>query len=229
MKWIEHYELVLFDLDGLLVDSERAHYLGYRKMCAQRGFDLGWNFAQYCSAAYSSSQELKRRLLERVPSLKEIDWKELYQEKSKYCIDALRAGEITLMPGVEQLLFALQEAGIASCVVTNSSQEMTAILRKRFPSLDLIPNWITREDYKKPKPDPEGYLLAINRWGKKRVIGFEDTVKGLSALKQVIDRPVLICDPNHPQMEEVRGVAHFSSFTQIPDESSYETWIKKSP
>ena len=53
----------------------------------------------------------------------------------------------------------LRDAGklSSSCVVTNSSKEVTDIVRRKYPILDMIPNWVTRDMYDKAKPAPDGY------------------------------------------------------------------------
>ena len=69
--------------------------------------------------------------------------------------------------------------------------------------LKNIDHWITREDYINPKPNPECYLRAILLYGKKgdRMVGFEDTIKGINALLQTPAKPVLIGDIHHPQVD----------------------------
>ena len=84
------------------------------------------------------------------------------------------------MPGVEKLLRALEAAKIRRCVVTHSALAQTALIRSKIPVLQTLPQWITREDYEKPKPNPECYLKAIQLYGKMgdRIVGFEDSVRG---------------------------------------------------
>jgi beta-phosphoglucomutase len=125
------------------------------------------------------------------------------------------------MPGVEDLLNHLQKHHIARCVVTNSFRQQVELIRSKLPLLNTIPHWITREDYKNPKPHPEGYLKAIELYGKKggKVVGFEDTVRGLEALRQTSALPVLICSEHHPLLavaRQGRGL-HFPSFRSIQD------------
>ena len=52
-----------------------------------------------------------------------------------------------------------------------------------------------------------------------RVIGFEDSLRGIQALKETFALPVLICDSSHPQRKskKLAGTYYFSSFSKIPD------------
>lgn len=72
----------------------------------------------------------------------------------------------------------------------------------------------------KPKPDPECYLRAIALCAQPgdRIIGFEDSLRGLQALQQTSALPVLICPAHHPLIDlATQGrVLYFESFEAIP-------------
>lgn len=212
MDWIHRFQLFLFDFDGLLVNTEHLHYQAYVNMLAARGCFIDWDFSKFCTLAHLNADALKQQIYAEFPSL-EPDWKILYAEKKQIYFDLIASGKVELMPGVEPLLQALNKAGIQRCVVTNSLLEQIQLLRSQHPVLQTIPHWITREDYEKPKPDPECYLRAIQLYGKKgdRIIGFEDSIRGLQALEQTSAQPVLICPNHHPLLDMVlsRGVLHF--------------------
>ena len=109
--------------------------------------------------------------------------------------------------------------GKTSCVVTNSTKDATGILKEKLEDLHLIPHWLTREDVKVVKPDPSGYLQAMELYGKKedRAIGFEDTPKGIEALCQTKAQPILIAPNTYFGVEEAikKGASHFASFSSM--------------
>lgn len=224
MQWIHHYQLFLFDFDGLLVNTEEIHYMAYQRMCAQRGVKLDWGFENYCKIAHYSSEGLREKLFALYPELaaQGASWEQLYAEKKAAIVSLLNEGAVQLMPGVEKLLLALQEAGISRCVVTHSPIELIDAVRRKHAIFDSIPVWITREQYTKPKPDSECYLEAIRKLASPadHVIGFEDTPRGITALLGTRAKPVLICETNYPEIPEYEslGVVHYKSFTAIPDD-----------
>lgn len=223
MEWIVHYQLFLFDFDGLLVDTERLHYQAYLEMCSRRGYQLGWDFTRFSQAAYDGPTDLRDQIYDDLPGLRAQvpDWRILYEEKKRCFLDLIHHQPVPLMPGVEPLLLALQKAQIARCVVTHSAASLVQHIRKQNPILDTIPHWVTREDYLQPKPDPSCYQMAINRLAhpKASVIGFEDSPKGLRALIGTQAKPVLICPPNCPYLpatlEAFPSVHYYPSFTVI--------------
>lgn len=221
MEWIHNYQLFLFDLDGLLVNTESLHYLAYKYMLQARGFILPWDFNRYCMTAHYHSDKIEKEFLELFPSLYDQgdSWEILYAEKKRKVISLLKAGKVGLMPGVFEVLTLLQEAKIKCCVVTHSPDELVSIVRSQHPILDAIPLWITRHDYVHPKPNPECYLKAISEHAapSDRVIGFEDTPRGLTALLATRAEAVLICEVKYPEITQFvkRGAKHFHSFIEL--------------
>ncbi len=221
MEWIKQFQLFLFDFDGLLVNTEELHFKAYQKMCQDRGFTLDWSFRQYCLSAHYDTATLRRAIFDALPELEaqESDWNVLYPEKKRAYLDLLASAEVTLMPGVENLLKALSEARIPACVVTHSSRSQVRPLQERFDVLQTIDHWVTRKDYGRAKPDPSCYQTAMERLAKKgdRLIGFEDTPRGINALLGIDATPVLVTKVEYPEIPQFknRGVNCYESLSKI--------------
>jgi HAD superfamily hydrolase (TIGR01509 family) len=218
MNWVKDFNLFLFDFDGLLVNTEELHFLAYRKLCEARGFELKWSLAQFFEAAHLSATGIREGLRREFPRLFEEDWDVLYREKKEIYQRLLEKGEVNLLPGVAEILMAIQDK--KRCVVTNSTKGQIMQIRKHNRLLDSIPVWITREDYKEPKPHPECYQKALSQLKEPgdRVIGFEDSARGLKAMEGAgVEVKVLICFPDHPQLKEREFSHYFPSFDVIVD------------
>jgi HAD superfamily hydrolase (TIGR01509 family) len=210
---IDGYGLVLFDFDGLLVNTEELHYRAYQQLCSRHGVELGWNFAEYCGYAHRDATALRDALQARFELF--ADWAPFYEEKCALYREILLGGHVSLMPGVERLLKALEERGVERAVVTHSRLEQISLIREQQPLLDSIPHWLTREDYSTPKPSPECYQAAIDRLAgpEDRVIGFEDTPRGVQALRGTRADAVMVCAPDYPLLQEGLdlGARHLTS------------------
>lgn len=179
----------------------------------------------YLRYALYSSDGLKKGIYQKFPALyrQEPDWSILYKEKKRIYEELLVTRGADLMPGVEKLLLALEERGCKRCVVTHSSCDQTALLRKRHPVLARLPNWITREEYTEAKPSSECYELAIKRFAEAgdRIIGFEDSPRGLTALLGTRAEGILVsevlsqADVNSLSQQVGREFKHISSFTKL--------------
>jgi beta-phosphoglucomutase len=218
MDWIQKFDLFLFDFDGLLVNTEDLHYAAYLEMCRRRGFDLKWTLSEFFQAAHLSATGIQEGIYRLFPNLL-APWDVLYAEKKKIYQELLEKGEFALLPGVEEVLKAVE--GKRRCVVTNSTKAQTDLVKEKIPILQSIPHWFTRESYAEPKPAPECYLNAIEQLGqpKDRMIGFEDSVRGLKALRGAgVSVTLLICPQDHPQLKQpalLEGF-YFPSFEAIP-------------
>lgn len=233
MKWIEYFQFFLFDFDGILVDTEPLHYAAYEKTCHQWNIPWKWSFEEYCQVAHHESQGFKKALYREFPLLLEEgpSWDLISESKKEIYIALVHSQSLQLMPGVECLLHALYDKKIPCCVVTNSLREQVEIIKKLQPVLQLIPHWITRDDCQHAKPSPEGYLLAIDRHASqeaisnKRIIGFEDTLKGFIALSQTPAYPVLICPASRSHVAEclALGGQHCASFEEFVPNQTLQT------
>lgn len=228
MDWITNYQLFMFDFDGLLVDTENLHYQAYISMCANRGFNLTWSFDRFSQAAHHSASALQQDIYAEFPDLQkqEPNWAILYKEKQHFLIEAIENNPIQLMPGVDNLLQQLEHAHIARCVVTNSPFNLIEKIRQKNAILNSIPTWITRQDYTHPKPHPECYLKAIDLLSKPhdRIIGFEDSPKGLQALLKTPAKAVLVCPHDAPYLDQIfsteKNFLYYPSFSEMTDKKA---------
>lgn len=221
MRWISSYQLFLFDLDGLLVNTEELHYRAYKEMLHNRGYDLPWDFLTYFSIAQKDAEAPKRHIYAQFPELqqKEPRWDVLYQEKKRAYLHLLQTTKVPLLPGVQRLLSALEQAKVKRCVVTHSAKLLVEAIKSQNPILSTIPYWITREDYDAPKPAPDGYLKALERYcdDQEAVIGFEDSQRGLRALMATRAKPILVnsIDAKLCETFAKEGVLTFKSIEEL--------------
>lgn len=203
MDWINNYDLFLFDMDGLLIDSEPIHYQAYKEMAARHGVEITWDFPTYCGYAHRDADSLSDALITEYPRLSAFEFRELYLEKKAIYHDLVRSQVVPLMPGVEEVLGKIFDLGKGSCIVTHSPRDHVEQILANNPILRRINHSLAREDYDQPKPNPDPYRQAIERFlpAGGRAIGFEDSLRGYRSLSGTSATPVLICSRNHPQLQ----------------------------
>ncbi|HXF28454.1 MAG TPA: HAD family phosphatase [Chlamydiales bacterium] len=221
MDWIENFDLFLFDLDGLLVDTEQFHFMAYKEMLRRRGFQFPLDYPAYLRMAGSDSKAPEKYVYSTFPELqkKEPDWTVLYQEKKQAFLEIVEENQAPLCQGAEQLLEELVKKNKRRCVVTHSPLPLVMQLKKQQPILESIPLWLTREDYTQAKPSPDGYLKAIATFSQPddRLIGFEDSERGLKALLQTPATPILVNSMDDPMREQYakQGIATFRTLDEM--------------
>ncbi len=196
---ISMYDLLLFDLDGLLVNTEELHYRAYAQMCKNRGYHLPWDFPSYFRIAERGGKGIQEELYKSCPDLyrKEPDWSILYEEKRAQLYQLAKTEAVPLMKGVEKLLLEVEKRNIPRAIVTHSPRKLVEDFAFKQPILKSIPTWFCREDYLNPKPSPDGFMKAIHHFGSpKRVLGFEDAVRGIEALQACGVDSVLVGHPD---------------------------------
>lgn len=215
------YQLFLFDLDGLLVNTEELHFRAYMQMLAARGFILDWDFATYFQIAQQDAGAPEREIYKKFPKLYEMEpsWAVLYSEKKQAYKKILENEPAPLLEGVDRLLTLLHEHNTKRAVVTHTSRSLVDIIRSQNPLLNTIEHWFCREDYKEPKPSPDGYLKAIDTLASPscKIIGFEDSYRGMRSLMATRAKPVLVNSHDEAlrQTFQKQGVLTFSSFNNL--------------
>lgn len=164
----------LFDLDGVIIDSEP-------------GYNIFWGgvFAHY----YPDQPELHRAI--KGQTLTEI-YRRFYPdpELQELITQQLNAFEKDMeMPWVEgfvEFAKAIRQAGYRSCIVTSSNEpKMNSVFRQHPELPQLIDEIVTAEDFKESKPSPECYLKGAERLGIPihQCIAFEDSLNGLQSAR----------------------------------------------
>jgi dTDP-4-dehydrorhamnose reductase len=170
---------ICLDLDGTLVDTNMAHYNAYKKVFEKYGrsfltieewnhFILNDNIDHYLRSIFDEKQFL-----------------EIKQEKR----EQLKEESIGFTKNSDLFLNFLIENRYNFCVVTNTNEETVAIFKEKLPLMGEIKQWVYRDDYENPKPNPECYKLAKTRYYKNEpyIVGIEDSRVGYDALKKITD------------------------------------------
>jgi len=167
---------VLFDLDGVLVDSERLHWEGYRRVLAEYGIDVGLEEYRRHWIAQDGGPEYAcaTYCLPITPA-------ELRARKSLHYHDLLRAG-VQALPGAREALVRLGGA-VRLAVATNAWRLEVELILGQLGMGAHFAATIAREDYPHAKPAPDAYLAAACALGlaPAECVVVEDTQRGTRA------------------------------------------------
>lgn len=152
---------VLFDMDGVLFDSMPHHAEAWHKTMQAHGLDLSREEA-YLHEGRTGAGTINivcRRQWGRDATPEEIE--RIYQEKS---VEFNKYPEAKRMPGAWELLQKLKAGGLIPMVVTGSGQRsLLDRLEHNFPGMFRRELMVTAFDVKHGKPDPEPYLMALEK------------------------------------------------------------------
>lgn len=169
-------EAILVDFDGTLVNTEDANAKAYSNSLKNFGFAISQDMVmQYCIGRHWSNflpELLKEHYSQDLASKIAKRKKEIYPNFYN---------EIRINQPLVNLLEHLKEAPKA--IVTNASKEPVLQILERFNIDKMFNLLICQEDVANPKPNPEGYLLALSLLNadKSRCIAIEDSKVGILA------------------------------------------------
>jgi HAD superfamily hydrolase (TIGR01509 family) len=175
------YHSVVFDLDGVLIDSEPVFEEAAKRLLERRG--LVWAPEVAHAMMGTPAKEAFAFFREHYQLLESIE--ELAAESSVDFYAAIGEGRIPLMAGVVDLLDQLQQNGTPIAIATSSSRSYVDRVLAAHGLLGRFGFVLTCEDVDLGKPHPEVYEKAAKRMGHSPefMIVLEDSVNGVSAAK----------------------------------------------
>ncbi|GBP36165.1 Pseudouridine-5'-phosphatase [Eumeta japonica] len=188
---------VLFDLDGLLIDSEKFYTQAFSTVCAKYGKKFTW--ALKASLLGFQGRECADKIISAL---------ELPITREEFMTEASKEYEILfphvqLMPGAERLVEHLHKKGVPIALATSSSQESVDMkMQNHKDFLNLFHHKTmgsSDPDVKRGKPDPAIFLVCASRFldqpKPEDCLVFEDAVNGVKAARAAGMQVVLVPDP----------------------------------
>ncbi len=171
---------IIFDLDGVLADSNRLHIKAWRQTLA----GLGLNYSDAGIQALIAGRRNPEIVLQIQPGLTLPQAETLARGKEER-FRLLAAAELSAVKGALDFLRALRHALIPCAVATSAPRENCLQMLAQLQMLELVQATVTEEDVRKGKPDPEVFLLAAARLGvaPRECIVFEDAAAGVRAAR----------------------------------------------
>jgi HAD superfamily hydrolase (TIGR01509 family) len=176
-----HFRALIFDFDGLIVDSESPGYVAWSELYQSHGCDLPFEKYAACIGTFGGFdlhaylEEQSGRALDRrgLAAACNSRWTELMRDQP-------------LLPGIAGTVAAAKARGMKLAVASSSTKTWVAGNLEKFGLLNQFDAICTRDDVSAVKPDPELYLLALKALGvaAQDAIAFEDSPNGLLAAKR---------------------------------------------
>ncbi len=165
----------MFDMDGLLADTEPLHAGIYVDMFCKLGLDA--TIEKYRSSVTIGGMSVKK-FYESLGGDVGL-WDDIARKKADAYKERVRdlSG---LMPGVYELLVECKESGVPTAVVTSAGRRSLGIVLERFGLEEAFDVKVTYQDVVAEKPHPDGYLVACQKLDviPRDCVAFEDSPRG---------------------------------------------------
>lgn len=186
---------LIFDVDGTMADTERAHMAAFNRAFADEGLDWVWDEALYTRLLETSGgkERIRHYWAQVNGAIKVVDAlalddtiDRLHALKTAAYEQAVQDGQVAMRPGVLRLMDEARAAGLTLAIATTTSPVNIAALLRRH----LGPHWdqqfVVIEDAStapRKKPHPQVYEQTLRRLGltASDCVALEDSANGLRA------------------------------------------------
>jgi len=173
-------KVVIFDLDGVLINTAEYHKVAWRELAERNGFEISDDFfySTFGMQNYQIIPTMAKRELSDSEFQEMSDWKEnRYRE--------LIAGKLELLAGAERLIKDLKNSGFALAIGSSTPRSNLEFMLKNLPIEKYFDAMVVGEDVKNGKPAPDTFLKAAEKLdiAPEYCVVVEDAVQGLKAAK----------------------------------------------
>ncbi len=175
------YKGVIFDLDGVIVDTAKFHYLAWKKLANDLGFDISLEQNEQLKGV-SRVHSLEQILKWGEKTIPEDEFQRLMTSKNEdYLVKISDMSEDDLLPGVKKVLDFLIENEVPFAL--GSASKNARPILKSLKIYEKFNGIVDGNDVTKAKPNPEVFLIAAEKlkMEPKDCIVFEDSVAGIKA------------------------------------------------
>ena len=212
----------IFDLDGVIVDTAKYHFLAWQKIASELGIEFTPEHNEELKGV-SRVRSLDIILkLGNIQATQQDKNKWLNQKNEDYLSYIENMNEDEILPGVVTILTFIKDQ--KQLIALGSASKNARPILEKVKILHLFDAIVDGNDVTNAKPDPEVFLIAAKLIGatKENAIVFEDSVAGIQAANTANMTSIGIGDAS--VLHEAQY--NFPDFTHI-DLSFIETLIKK--
>lgn len=222
--------LVIFDCDGVLVDTEHVANQLLVRVLAEDGFYVTQQESRRLFVG-RSIESIVRHVEESIGRILRPDWASYVRDET---LKAFAKGEIKAVPGVETVIRLLIDRGIPCCVASSGKLEKMRFTLGATNLLPLLKNVLfSAEQVTHGKPAPDLFLYAAHEMGHPphACVVVEDSVPGVQAAVAAGMRVLGYAGDPHTDAQALKaaGAQVFQDMRELPALLGLYLYVAKTP
>jgi len=197
---MQEVQAVIFDMDGLMFDTEKVYYQAGQETAAALGMPYSW--AVYEQMVGASDQEYQQRMRALYPDHESLE--QFFSASAKRLEELLLNGPVAKKAGLLEVLHYLEKQDIPAVVASSTRREIVDHLLERLEVAAYFKAVVGGDEVPTAKPAPDIFQKAFLKTGvadKEKVLILEDSKNGLQAATRANIPALLIPDLLAPDAE----------------------------
>lgn len=204
---------LIFDFDGIIVDTEPIHFLSFQKILEPLGLGYSWDHYVDLYMGFDDREAFSEVFKLHCRELSNRELESLIKQKANVFLEIIKDG-IKPYPGVVRLVRELS----GNCPLALCSGALMSDITPILEQLDIADHFnvvVTAEDVSASKPDPASYILAFQRLSSlypdlliepQNCLAIEDTPAGIESAKAA--GIAVLAVTNSYSAERLSGASH---------------------
>ena len=206
-------EAVIFDFDGVIVDTEPLHYIAFQRALEPLGLHFTWDEYIETYIGFDDRDAFRHAFSSAGTVILQDELRSLIDKKAAIFQEVIRS-DVSAYPGVLDLISHLHAHGIPLAICSGALRADIDPILTMLGIANYFDVIVTADDVAASKPDPECYQLAFqqlqsahqNSFTKNKTVAIEDTPAGISAAKAA---GLLVCAVTNSYSADRLGQATF--------------------
>ena len=196
----------VFDMDGLMFDTERLVYDNWQQMMDERGYD--YSIEDFKQTVGRRKAEVQNFYFGRYGA--DCPYWKLSERGKKMYVDKVKRDGIPVKPGLYETLSYLKEKGCKIALATSTSRPTAEFNLESAGVTEYFDALVCGGDVKNGKPHPEVFLTAAEKLGlsPESCAAFEDSINGIKSAYAAGMVTVMVPDFLQPT-DEIRPMISF--------------------
>lgn len=217
-------EAIIFDMDGVLVDSEYTYFQSKSQILSEAGHEVEDSYHFQFMGTTSDYMWEKMKQEFSLP----LSVAEYIQQMTALRQAMIKRDGIRVIPHVQEFVKGLSQAGLKLAVASSSSLAEIKVNLAEIGLSEYFSEVVSTEEVEHSKPAPDVYLAAAERIGimPENCLGIEDTKHGTGAVRNAGMVCVGFANPAFPKQDLAFADRVVSSFSELDADSLTKIYQK---